>query len=801
MFPGKTIDLITDILNNAVMAVEWIFFAYESGHQNNRDSIKHGISTFNKHQHTYRALTWEELEVSGKIVNATILKAIDDCSVFVADLTYQNHNVLFEFGYAVGKRKKLLLLLNEQVDGASQRHKDSRIMQNIGYQPFSSGNDILRALQQHKFEDEVSVTSLIDSRVSQIDTMDMVYLESRSQTQASLDVKSSLSEIGDQIIIKDSAEVEYQTLTWYVASIVQSKLVIIHLVDIDTLGHESYNGEYSFFAGMAKGLGKPVALLAPSPFKAPIDYSDILIVYESSADCVEKVLKWYNQTRQDVIKAAVRRVDITEGPSELDTVRRGIGYESAEEESRELLKYFIEVETLQHATQRGSSIIIGRKGAGKSALFLKLRAEFESEGGNVFTVTLQPESDELIGNVNLSKLYESAASKQSFLTAVWRFVILSRLLDNVVRKILAQHVDDQPTELKILKFAQDNENLIRTGHFAFISNIYSELDTIKGFGNQHALERLYTKYISPIRDLLREYFSGRRFVEINIFADNLDKTWEAENDLDLQANMILQLLAFNDRISNELKIVDSKQHIIIFLRNDIFEYILDRAREPDKLVAKKSEINWYQFPERLQELLEARFRHSLGRSSDETVDDIWRQYFQLGGRQHPFELIARVVVPRPRDHIFFTRRLFESSINRKSQRITKDDFEYAVEQYSHYLYQNMIAETRARFPQIVAVLTEVNRLTHSGMLEDRRFDRLLSRNGISGENRDEFLKFLFEKDFIYCFERNTEKVVENADEFFELSKKKRVGMFRKHRMMVQVIPNRARLKNTSSRLP
>ena len=42
-----------------------------------------------------------------------IFQKIDRCSIFIADITTNNANVLYEFGYAKGKGKDYILLLNK----------------------------------------------------------------------------------------------------------------------------------------------------------------------------------------------------------------------------------------------------------------------------------------------------------------------------------------------------------------------------------------------------------------------------------------------------------------------------------------------------------------------------------------------------------------------------------------------------------------------------------------------------------------------------------------------------------------
>ena len=775
-----------------------VFFAYESGHPENKDSVDAAITLFNKHQSSMRALSWENLNVSGSILNASVLKAIDDCDVFACDMTYLNHNVLFELGYAIGRAKELLVLLNRSVQGARDSYESSRLLRNIGYTPFANGNDILRALQQHRFEHETSVSRMIEARIEECDTLDLLYLESPAQTQASLDVKAYLANAEGRVIINDTSEIEYQTLSWYVTSLVKARSVLIHLLGHETQGQDLYNGEYSFYAGVAAGLGKAVVLIAPKPFRAPIDYSDILLEYDSSHDCQAKVAGWHaRQLSEREQKPAVSGGH--EEDRKTNLLHLGVGYEMAEEEA-DLLSYFVEIETYKNATRRNTSIITGRKGAGKTAIFLKLRADFESRKGNAVTIVLKPESDELLGDVELTRLYDSVSSRQAFLTSVWRYVILSRLLVQVAYRIEALPsfaVDPTPEETEVVQYVAQRSLQLGDGHFSFIARLYRHLDEQRGFGNQRALEALYNDHIGPIQRMLRNYFRNHSYTEINVLADNLDKTWDAQHGLDLQADMILSLLSFNERIPTELANDTLKPHTVVFLRNDIFEYVLDRAREPDKLIARGLEVNWHRFPEKLRELIEARFRYSMNRGPDEPVDDVWKDYFALNRRGHPFDILRQILVSRPRDHIFFLSKMFESAVNRNDSSVGPLDLDYALDAYSNYLYRNMIAETRARFPEIVDVLKDVQKRTQTGSMDYRDLLRLLASHGLSEPRSLELIEFLYDKDYVYAYLTSSGKVLTSYSQVEELRSERRFLLFRRHRITIQIHPSRDRLASRS----
>ena len=63
-------------------------------------------------------------------------------------LTYLNHNVLFELGYAIAQQKRLKIFLNPTIIDAKKNYSELKILKNIGYKEFSNSKDISKELQR-----------------------------------------------------------------------------------------------------------------------------------------------------------------------------------------------------------------------------------------------------------------------------------------------------------------------------------------------------------------------------------------------------------------------------------------------------------------------------------------------------------------------------------------------------------------------------------------------------------------------------------------------------------------------------
>lgn len=780
------------------MPASSVFFAYEGGHQENADAIKAGIKEFNQHQSSYIAKTWEEMEVSGKIINKCIMQEIDSCSLFACDLTYLNHNVLFELGYAIGRKKNLLILLNDSVDGAKSRYSGFNLLKNVGYESFNNYKHIQAALQKKDRITSVLLDDLVNIDTADHNSYDIFYIASTIQNQASLNLTDMLKDSPYSIIYDNSSEVEYQTLAWYIKSLMQASNIVIHLLGKDKIDFYQKNAEASLYAGIGCGLSKSVLLVAPSPFSAPIDYSDILVQYTDSAECASKAMDWLTGNVQAIVKAVSAESSTDKFDKKLNLLKLGIGCEIAEEEKDALHSYFIEVDAYRKAFERKQSIFVGRKGTGKSAIFIKLEADLDLDHNN-YNIILKPDSEELLENLELSELYKSERAKKSFFYTVWKYVFYSKLFLSIYKKAENKTgVLTEESQAKFIDFYTRNSKLLEHNFFGAIREIYRIVDGKGAIDDPSVLEHFYLKIMSELQELVKSYFNSKKYFTINILADNLDKTWNANNDLSIQSEMILSLLEVSGKVEQEIvgkNPSDSKINAIIFLRKDIFDYIRKLAREPDKLTIKSYEIDWISHPNLLKRMIEKRFEYVLN-IHNESVSNVWDDYFSTG-KTAPFDVIKDIVVLRPRDLIYFISKLFESAVNRDSEIVDNNDFLYAIEAYTRFLHNNLIAEMKAEHPKIEEILSKLQQ-NYGDNIEYGKFNNIVKDIGYKNEDVDQLLQSLFDKGYMIGVNERTKEVVNDLDTLIKLYNEKWLWLFKKNNIILIPHPDEFFIKYKKS---
>jgi len=558
------------------------------------------------------------------------------------------------------------------------------------------------------------------------------------------------------------------------------------MVGPDKTDYKVTNAEYSLYAGLAYGLGKEVLIIAPSPFRAPIDYSDILVDYFSSGDCLNKVEVWLNQHFSRIEKSLpvqTKNVDNDE-IKELNLLKLGIGDGVAERDDLSSSDTFVETDAYIKVTQKRKALIVGRKGSGKTEIFLRLKEEFVADK-NHYYVIIKPDSDEMLSDVELTTLYSNDRSKKAFLMTVWQYVICSKIFQQIF--INREKIGLKDKEIaEIEKYYKENENIFDNNFYGMILYISKQFDKQNITQDPSLLDKIKHR-LFPMMNIINGFFEKRKYQKITILADNLDSGWESKSDLDIQSLMLICLFEFVDDLNTQFKNrVDIRS--VIFLRKDIYNYILRKVREPDKFSMDIIEINWEKFPGQLKDVIDKRMLYVLG--SNENIEEIWGEYFTLKGNINPFDKIISLIVRRPRDAIYFISKLFESAAYNSRSSVTDADFDYALDVYTKFLYSNLIAELKAEFPLIDDVLQALQRV-YTGLLNQFTFIPVenfykIVQPMLSKDETDNIIKALMENNYLVAIIKKKNLVLATHEDYKRVMEEKTFRFFRKHKIQLHM---------------
>jgi hypothetical protein len=671
------------------------FYAYPSRPDHLIETIELAIDEINS-RGVCEIKDWRSLNVTGRLVINTILKQIKACDLFVADVTGLNPNVLFELGFAVALDKRIWLT----VDETNPKHvgvlDELPLVSDIGYVPHTNFEIIRDAfLDEYPWADlESTVLSeysgIVESARTGYSQKDVFYLPSAIESTASKKLTKYLNGLRIKSVVDDPLENSYEPIAWYLSNALNSRTVIAHLQNAERGDHMVNNARYSFLSGLSRGFGIDVLMLAPEPFDPPFDYRGLLEVYRTGEQCVSKTKKWLVPKLVSSQERAGSTRRETEDPT-TTLIKFHIGESIAENEEEDLVEYFLQTGYFVQGIDTKMGVFIGRKGSGKTANLYQIRRHFSLER-NDLAVTVKPVSFRLESFVTLvSEIFAKRDSMADFVERIWRVVIYSDIAAELANRLVESpsYYDFSDDEEALLAHVEEHEEFIR-------ADFGEKMDAILGLALEarangdspkSILGLITQRYADPLISVFQKVL--RKFQRIVILVDNLDKAWDVHRNVDYQSQIIFGLLGFQNTMRRDVRWAEGDVRLLIFLREDIFTYVLKYAREPDKIRLSATRITW-EDTDQLARLLENRF---LQTTQIESQDGVWDELFcaSVEGIETKTYLLSHVM-PRPRDLIHVVKSAILSCVNRQHDRIEPIDIQDALRSYFNFLIDNLQTE-------------------------------------------------------------------------------------------------------------
>lgn len=289
------------------------------------------------------------------------------------------------------------------------------------------------------------------------------------------------------------------------------------------------------------------------------------------------------------------------------------GDDSAERDEH-LLEYFVSSEAFRRLSENRRSLVIGRKGSGKSALLRKLHNHFQ-QNADTHVINITPKFNSIRTILNDQDLKESFG-EEIFFQHTWLRQILIDFLCIIGHGAKGTYCHGSQAYAR--KIAQE---LNRTSK-DLVENISEILEKTKlkagklgEFGL--ALEN-QLKEISEV-DALQHHLvelakGGTHFVAL---IDDLDLGWDNSTTAN---NLLLGLLSASNYISSLHEFI----HPIVFLREDVYTILLSKTQHSDKY-RDVERIRWTQ--EQLILILEKRINFNRQRAGYPAIDESFFLFF------------------------------------------------------------------------------------------------------------------------------------------------------------------------------
>ncbi|MFC3774722.1 nucleoside 2-deoxyribosyltransferase [Mycolicibacterium holsaticum] len=670
------------------------------------------------------ALTWESLNVEGTIVISAILEAIDSAAMCVFDITAPNPNVLFEAGYAIGRGKPVWLTMDATDARAQSDWRDFALLREVGYTAYQNSDELVGKFDSldpisnlQALYDQIIEPALPEQETPRDSVLYCTTFQPFEASNRLNNMMEARQSRGEKIIVADPSETSLVPLTWFVRQMSAAAGVIVSYAGQNRKRADLYNNRHAFIAGVAMGLEIPILMLAEDTYAPPFDYEGLLHIYETAEECLEDAREWLGSLELDRASWKTPRVSLR---SKLAGLR--FGEHVAENERTELPDYFVETSGYHEVVAARDSIFIGHRGTGKTANAIQA---FDHLAGNKtnLVILIKPPGFEFPAMLAVIERLP-AFQHDYFFDALWRFVIQTEIANAVLQRLeqRSQYVPYSADEQSFLDYVQEAPFVVRAEMSvrleqaldALLSALPEQSDDSK---RNLINEAFHTRALAVLRSRLGIALKDRS--RVAVFVDNLDKGWERSANFSVMARFILGLLTARGQIVLDFQREDYwresiKLTVAIFLRSDIYAYLRDAAREPDKLPI--SNVTWRDRAT-LRHVLESRFLLS---TSSPSPDRLWSEVFcdSVDG-EATADYILRVILPRPRDLVFISNAAVAHAVDRGHDRVESEDFLSAKATYSQYAYEALLVENGVTIPQMEDVLLSFIGAPSIGTYADR----------------------------------------------------------------------------------
>jgi len=645
--------------------------------------------------------TWEQIDAPGRFIIDGILDAIDNSEFVVADITRLNFNVTFEVGYAIGKNKRVILIVNKALNPEKREIEQLGVYDTLGYREYENSEE-LRSI----------ITSIDDTRPLRFTDYDIerkapIYiLETLHKTDSSIRIISKIKKSRIGYTSHDPKEQpRLSTLEAY-QSIKKSIAVLIHLLSKEATDYYYNNLRGAFLAGLSRGLKKETLILQEGDEPVPIDYRDFVSVYRNYSD-IDRCINDLALKITDILHSIGRK----KFPRDKNFLANiDLGSSAAENEMTKLESYYVNTDEYKQVLDGNSRLAVGRKGSGKTALFFQARDQLRRDRRKV-VLDLKPEGHQLkrFKDLVLNNLNE--AIQEHVATAFWEYVLLLEICYKILEKDKQTSLRDRVLfeRYQILSNLYTNDSLIGEADFSerillLVNRISEDFKEISPEGRVYlrspqVTEMIYKHDITTLRKHIAEYLKKKEGVVI--LFDNIDKGWPTRG---IESVDIIILRSLLDAIRNlerffNLNSIDFQS--TIFIRNDVFEFLVDES--PDRGKESKVSLDWTD-TDLLREFIRKRLVYN-GILSNSTFDEAWNTICvsHINGENSADFLIERSLM-RPRNLLNLVNYCKSNAVNLQHEKVVESDIIKAFSNYSSDIFHEIGLEIRDIFPKAEDIL-------------------------------------------------------------------------------------------------
>lgn len=691
------------------------------GYSRNPANISHEVryaAEMTKRSGVADAVTWEVTPAQGRLIISTVLQAIDESTVCLFDITTLSENVLFEVGYAFSRQKHLLLSVNSAYETAQYNWKSLNIFSTAGCLFYETGGELARKFLAGL--NTASRATLWDDISEALETyrkQSLFFVPTYQASEVERNLRRLVAaqrDLGARVTSADPGEQGSAPLAWYVNAVYSSAATLLQLTGDGSHRSVVDNARTAFLAGLARGLERPLLIVVDDSYQGPVDYKDLLYIYQGKKRLKERVQGWVD---------GALFANSADNSGQLEEVRPRLalatelkdlkfGEYVAEDESDTLDEYFVRTAEYEAVLTSASAVFVGRKGVGKSANMIRAAQELKEDKRNLVCI-IRPSTYELEGLVSVLRAMGVDGNQSFLVESFWKFLLYSEIAICAVsaaeslpagigigtpmahlRDYLCKNGINDEFSVRLERVVDDARNNIRSSGEVSIERQREKIAQV-----------LHRNIVSSLRRLLGEALNDR--TRVALLVDNLDTAWRRTGQLRHLGVLLLGLLASSGRVAEEFRRQGNKLSrvnvtLAVFLRADIFDEVIKEAREPDKIHTMR--IDWSQ-RDLLSRVMDERYLAVRPVGTD--PQELWSRFFcpHVNGQQTRDYILGRIL-SRPRDFVFFCKAAVYNAVNARHGRVEEQDIAEAERAYSNFALASLMVEYGSTRGHLESVLYE-----------------------------------------------------------------------------------------------
>ena len=346
------------------------------------------------------------------------------------------------------------------------------------------------------------------------------------------------------------------------------------------------------------------------------------------------------------------------------------------------------------ANTRDFNFVVGRRGAGKTALYLMLREYFANQR-EIILHSHRPEEHDSIALSSLAKRFtDNYRTTRAILRVIWRAVILLSVLDKLRKHWKIGRIE---RDGYLSTYAEERKALFTVDGVARCAAILRQYE-----GREIAAEELPGIIASEfalgsLEQHVKNALSSLNNSAITLF-DGLDEGWEPTPvSTALLGGLALAVADFRD---HQVGI-----HGILFIRDNLFRALANFDPDFSRHIEGPSlRLHWDE--NGLLVIVANRLRVGLGLEEVENDIRVWNRFAhrELQNREG-FIKCLRYTLYRPRDILVLLNQAFHLAARGGRPELVEDDVESISLSISESRLSDLIKEYEAVFPGLGIVLS------------------------------------------------------------------------------------------------